>query len=107
MGKHPDTAIIMAPCAAVNMSYSIQVDSVGNQLPYLDKVMHLLYEGPDAFSARIVAGEVDYQARNISIGNFTLYKENESKSDYTVKLGITANQVAFQPNQTTPHLSRR
>jgi peptide/nickel transport system substrate-binding protein len=89
------------------MSYSIQVDSVGNQLPYLDKVTHLLYEGPDAFSARIVAGEVDYQARNISIGNFTLYKENESKSDYTVKLGITANQVAFQPNQTTPHLSRR
>jgi peptide/nickel transport system substrate-binding protein len=81
--------------------YFIQVDSVGNQLPYIDKVTHLIYEGPDAFSARIVAGEVDYQARNISIGNFTLYKENEAKGDYTVKLGITANHVAFQPNQTT------
>jgi peptide/nickel transport system substrate-binding protein len=81
--------------------YFAQVDSSGNQLPYLDKVTHLLYESPDAFSSRIVAGEVDYQARNISIGNFTLYKENESKGDYTVKLGITANHIAFQPNQTT------
>jgi peptide/nickel transport system substrate-binding protein len=81
--------------------YFAQVDSAGNQLPYLDKVTHLLYESPDAFSSRIVAGEVDYQSRNISIGNFTLYKENESKGDYTVKLGVAANHVAFQPNQTT------
>ena len=81
--------------------YFAQVDSAGNQLPYVDKVTHLLYEAPDAFSSRIIAGEVDYQGRGVSIGNFTLYKENESKGDYTVKQGVTAGHVAFQPNHTT------
>lgn len=81
--------------------YFAQVDSSGNQLPYVDNVTHLLYESPDAFSSRIIAGEVDYQSRNISIGNFTLYKENEAQGDYRVLLGIAANHVAFQPNQTT------
>jgi peptide/nickel transport system substrate-binding protein len=81
--------------------YFAQVDSAGNQLPYVDKVTHLLFESPDAFATRVVAGEVDYQARHMSIGNFTLYKESESAGDYTVKVGVTANHVAFQPNQTT------
>ncbi|GAB4109996.1 MAG: ABC transporter substrate-binding protein [Roseiflexaceae bacterium] len=81
--------------------YFHQVDGEGNQLPYIDKVSHLLFESPDAFSTRIVAGEVDYQARHVSIGNFTLFKENEAKGDYKVLLGTTANHVAFQPNHTT------
>lgn len=81
--------------------YFYQVDSEGNQLPYVDKISHLLFESPDAFSTRIVAGEVDYQARHVSIGNFTLFKENEAKGDYRVLLGVTANHIAFQPNHTT------
>jgi peptide/nickel transport system substrate-binding protein len=78
-----------------------QVDPDGKQLPYVDKISHLLFESPDAFSTRIVAGEVDYQARHVSIGNFTLYKENEAKGDYKVLVGTTANHIAFQPNHTT------
>jgi peptide/nickel transport system substrate-binding protein len=81
--------------------YFAQVDSAGNQLPYADKVSHLLFESPDAFSSRIIAGEVDYQARHVSIGNFTLFKESESQGDYSVKLAVTANHIAFQPNLTT------
>ncbi len=81
--------------------YFHQVDSAGNQLPYIDRVTHLRFESPEAFTARIIAGEVDYQNRHTSIGNFTLYKENESRGDYSVVLGITAGHVAFQPNHTT------
>lgn len=81
--------------------YFAQVDSAGNQLPYIDKLSHLIFESPDAFSSRIVAGEIDYQARHVSIGNFTLYKENESQGDFTVPLAVTANHIAFQPNLTT------
>ncbi|HWQ14897.1 MAG TPA: ABC transporter substrate-binding protein, partial [Roseiflexaceae bacterium] len=78
--------------------YFWQVDSEGNQLPYVDKITHLLFETPDAFNTRIIAGEIDFQARHVSIGDFTLLKENESKGDYTVVTGITANHIAFQPN---------
>jgi peptide/nickel transport system substrate-binding protein len=78
--------------------YFWQVDSEGNQLPYVDKITHLLFETPDAFNTRILAGEVDFQARHVSIGDFTLFKENESKGGFTVVNGVTANHVAFQPN---------
>ncbi|HEU5012260.1 MAG TPA: ABC transporter substrate-binding protein [Roseiflexaceae bacterium] len=81
--------------------FFVQVDSSGNQLPYIDKVTHQIYESPDVLSTRVVAGQVDYQARSISIGDFTLFKENEANGDYRVLTGVTANHVAFQPNQTT------
>jgi peptide/nickel transport system substrate-binding protein len=78
--------------------YFWQVDSEGNQLPYIDKITHLLFETPDAFNTRIIAGEVDFLARHVSIGDFTLLKENEGAGDYAVVNGVTANHVAFQPN---------
>lgn len=81
--------------------YFSQVDSAGNQLPYIDKVTHLIFESPDALSSRVLAGEVDYQARHMSIGNFTLFKEGEASGDYKVVLGVTAGHIAFQPNHTT------
>jgi len=87
--------------------YFIQVDSAGNQLPYIDKVTHLLFEGPEAFNTRIIAGEVDFQARHVSVGNFTLFKENEANGDYKVILGVTAGHEAFQPNLTTKNMQLR
>lgn len=78
--------------------YFYQVDSEGNQLPYVDKITHLLFETPDAFNTRIIAGEIDFQARHVSIGDFTLLKENESAGEYAVVSGVTANHIAFQPN---------
>jgi peptide/nickel transport system substrate-binding protein len=87
--------------------YFIQVDSSGNQLPYIDRVTHLLFEAPDAFNTRIIAGEVDYQARHVSVGNFTLFKENESQGDYTVVVGVTAGHEAVQLNHTTKNQALR
>lgn len=87
--------------------YFWQVDSSGQQLPYIDKLTHLLFETPDAFNTRIIAGEVDFQARHVSIGDFTLLKENESKGDYQVVLGVSANHIAFQPNHTAKNKNVR
>ncbi len=80
--------------------YFWQVDEAGNQLPYIDRVTHLLFEAPDAFNTRIIAGDVDFQARHVSVGDFPLLKENESRGDYQVVLGVNANHIAFQPNHT-------
>lgn len=81
--------------------YFAQVDSAGNQLPYVDKITHLLFEAPDAFGSRVIAGEVDYQARHVSLGNFTLFKEAEEQGDYRVLLGVAAGHVGLNPNHTT------
>jgi len=81
--------------------YFIQVDSEGNQLPYIDRVTHLIFESPEVLATRVVAGEIDYQARHMSIGDFTLFKENEANGNYRVLNGVWANHVALQLNLTT------
>ncbi len=81
--------------------YYFAVDKDGKQLPYVDKVTHRLFETPDVFNMWIVNGEIDFQARHVSIGNYTLFKENEDKGDYQVVLGTSANHIAIQLNMTT------
>lgn len=81
--------------------YFFAVDPEGNQLPYLDRVTHRLFESPEVLNLWVVNGEIDFQGRHISFGNFTLYKENEAKGDYRVMLGVNASHLAIQPNHTT------
>ena len=81
--------------------YFFAVDPEGNQLPYLDRITHRLFESPEVLNLWVVGGEIDFQGRHISFGNFTLYKESEEKGDYQVKLGVNASHLAIQPNHTT------
>ena len=81
--------------------YFFGVDSDGRQLPYIDDVAHRLFETNDVFDLRIINGEIDFQARHVNIGNFTLYKENEENGDYKVFLGSAYGHSAIQLNQST------
>ncbi|MCC6453559.1 MAG: ABC transporter substrate-binding protein [Caldilineaceae bacterium] len=81
--------------------YFFAVDAEGNQLPYVDTVNHRLFEQDDVFNLWIINGEIDFQARHVSIGNFTLFKESEVDGDYQVVLGAASGHQALQLNQTT------
>ena len=81
--------------------YFWQVDESGQQLPYIDKIQHRLYETIDVFNMWIVNGEIDMQNRSVDIGNYTLFKESEASGDYKVALGISASHDAIQLNLTT------
>jgi peptide/nickel transport system substrate-binding protein len=81
--------------------YFFAVDQDGQQLPYIDTVNHLLFENGEVFALRVVNGEVDFQARHVALGNFTLYKENEESGDYQVYIGVSAGHPAVQLNLTT------
>jgi peptide/nickel transport system substrate-binding protein len=87
--------------------YFWQIDPEGNQLPYVDKVTHRLFQTPDVFNLWIINGEIDFQGRHVGIGDYTLFKENEEKGDYKVVLGIKASHVAMQPNHTTKNMRLR
>ena len=80
--------------------YFWAVDPEGNQLPYLDKVTHRLFEQTEVFNLWITNGEIDFQARHVGMANFTLFKQNEQKGDYKVFIGKTAGHFALQPNHT-------
>jgi peptide/nickel transport system substrate-binding protein len=81
--------------------YFWQVDSEGNQLPYIDKVNHRLFESNEVFDLWITSGEIDFQNRHVNTANFTLYKENEEAGDYHVIVGVASGHSAIQFNMTT------
>jgi peptide/nickel transport system substrate-binding protein len=83
--------------------YFWAVDAQGNQLPYIDKVTHRLYQAsaPDVLTLRVTNGEIDMQYRLMSISNLPVYKAGETKGDYKTLLGALASHVCFNCNLTT------
>lgn len=76
--------------------YFYKVDTAGNQLPYIDRIAHDLVENVEVLNMKALAGEIDMQGRHISVGNYTLFMENQKKGDYKVvmwKTGIGADPV--------------
>jgi len=81
--------------------YFFAVDAQGNQLPYIDKVNHRLYETAEVRNLWATNGEIDMQARSMEIANIPLYKASEAKGDYKCVLAIAASHVAIQLNLST------
>ena len=71
--------------------YSIWVDTEGNQLPYIDKVVMTLGENLEVINLRAIAGEYDSQERHIDLGKLPVFLENREKGDYTVRLDPAAH----------------
>ncbi len=66
--------------------YSIWVDTEGNQLPYIDKVVLTVFENLEVHNLRAVAGEYDMQARHVDIQKVPVFLENEEKGKYKLYL---------------------
>ncbi len=83
--------------------YFWAVDAQGNQLPYIDKVTHRLYQAsaPDVLTLWITNGEIDMQARQLQLATLPAYKASETKGDYKMLLGVNASHVCWCPNLTT------
>jgi peptide/nickel transport system substrate-binding protein len=87
--------------------YYWAVDPEGNQLPYIDTIQHRLYEQGEVLNLWVTNGEIDFQARQMAMANFTLYKESEESGDYHVFVQKTASHVALQCNLTTKNAPLR
>ncbi|PON15303.1 hypothetical protein C2W62_24500 [Candidatus Entotheonella serta] len=66
--------------------YSVFVDTAGNQLPYIDKVVLTVFENIEVHNLRAIAGEYDYQARHVDIQKIPVFLENEDKGKYKLYL---------------------
>ncbi|MBC8505787.1 MAG: ABC transporter substrate-binding protein, partial [Chloroflexi bacterium] len=67
--------------------YFFAVDTVGNQLPYINEQSELYVPESEVRNLKITNGEVDYKVQGIGIEDFTHYKEHEADGGYTVDLG--------------------
>jgi peptide/nickel transport system substrate-binding protein len=66
--------------------YSVFVDTAGNQLPYIDKVVLTLAENLEVINLRAIAGEYDWQQRHLDLGKLPVFLENQAKGGYKVYL---------------------
>jgi peptide/nickel transport system substrate-binding protein len=66
--------------------YSVWVDTAGNQLPYIDKVVLTVFENIEVHNLRAIAGEYDLQARHIDIQKIPVFLENQEKGQYKLYL---------------------
>ena len=79
--------------------YFHRVDSEGNQLPYIDRIV-MDVVSTEVIPAKTGGGESDLQARYIRFDNFTFLKEAEEKHGFHTYLWSTGKgaQVALFPN---------
>jgi peptide/nickel transport system substrate-binding protein len=66
--------------------YSVFVDTAGNQLPYIDRVVLTLAENLEVINLRALAGEYDFQERHLDLAKVPVFLENQQKSGYKLYL---------------------
>jgi peptide/nickel transport system substrate-binding protein len=82
--------------------YYYRIDAVGQQLPYIDRVVLTLAD-TRIIPAKTGAGESDLQARYLNFDNYTFLKQGERRNGYKVRLWRTGpgSQWALYPNLNT------
>ena len=77
-----------------------KVDTDGNQLPYIDRLMALQNIEVEVATAKAMAGEFDYA--RASLDDYVLLRENEEAGNYKVHLWNVVGSTHFgiQINQT-------
>jgi peptide/nickel transport system substrate-binding protein len=66
------------------------VDTAGNQLPYVDRIVLTLAENPEVVNLRAIAGEFDYQDRHLMLDKMPVFLQNQQKGEYKVYLDPTS-----------------
>jgi len=82
--------------------YYWAVDTAGNQLPYIDRVVLTLAEDAEVINLRAVAGNYDMQERHITLSKLPVILENQQKGNYKVRLDLALHggDTVLQVNQS-------
>ncbi|RMF82234.1 MAG: ABC transporter substrate-binding protein, partial [Chloroflexi bacterium] len=81
--------------------YYWAIDTAGNQLPYIDRIVFTLGD-PQTITLRAMAGEIDMQARHILLTELPALIENQESGNYTLHLdtAINGSDAVIQLNQS-------
>lgn len=92
-----------APYAFVRNPYYPVVDSAGNQLPYVDRVVNDI-RSDDMIAVTVSAGDVTLQNRHVTYEDHALYMANREAGDYEVYYWARDTRSTFS---AFPNLNRR
>jgi peptide/nickel transport system substrate-binding protein len=68
-----------------------QVDTSGNQLPYIDRISMGIAENLEVLNLRAISGQYDLQERHTSMAKIPVFLENRSKGNYDLRLDPALN----------------
>ena len=83
--------------------YFWQVDTEGQQLPYIDRLQFGVEQDAESLVLQVIAGEIDMQARHLDAAkNTPVFYENAERGGYDIytRLASNANAMGFFFNQT-------
>ncbi len=91
--------------------YYWAVDTAGNQLPYIDRLVMTLAENLEVLNLRAIAGEYDLQERHVSLSKLPVFIENQKKGNYSIHLdtsqsGCDAAMLINTAYEVDPEISR-
>ena len=81
--------------------YFFQVDTTGQQLPYISTQDEVYINDNEVRILKLVNGEVDYKSQSLQLASAPLLLENQEKSDYTIHLRPKIAMHAFSFNVTS------
>jgi len=81
--------------------YYYKVDTAGNQLPYIDKVISIIFNDSPTMTLKMVAGEFDYQDWSTSVGDYPAYMAAAGKDNYDIWMApsLWSSVAAYTVNQ--------
>ncbi|MGH3489714.1 MAG: ABC transporter substrate-binding protein [Actinopolymorphaceae bacterium] len=81
--------------------YYWKVDTSGNQLPYVDRLVEEVLE-PEVITLRAIGGDIDLQFESVPIGDLPLLADSAEKGGYRVlRWASDAPWIAMYMNQST------
>ncbi len=82
--------------------YFFKIDTAGQQLPYINEQDESFIKDSEVINLKIINGEVDMKAQSLTLANYPLYKENETKGNYTVQMPPGFGGMIYAFNVTNP-----
>jgi len=80
--------------------YYFKVDTAGNQLPYIDRIVSTLVQDVEMANMRALTGEVDWMREGTSLIKVPLYREYGEKAGFRIALLDNHATRAFYLNLT-------
>ena len=87
--------------------YFFQVDTAGNQLPYINEINEVFIGDEDIQTTKMISGVVDYKAQSVNLPQAPVLLENKEQGAYDVALRPTIAQTTFAFNLTDKDLEKR
>jgi len=66
--------------------YYFKVDTKGQQLPYIDKIVSTQQDNVEMVNMKVMTGDVDFLRESTALVKMPLYKQNEEKAGFKVAL---------------------